>query len=91
MNSHNNARLTVPANNDPWPDVCDQLNRSMRGWSNYFCHGTRWTIFRSVDRYIYERVRDFLARRHRLAGRGTRRFSYEAVYTMGLMRLVASR
>ena len=85
------ASVLVPANNDPWPDVCDQLNRSMRGWSNYFCHGTRWTIFRSVDRYIYERVRDFLARRHRLAGRGTRRFSYEAVYTMGLMRLVASR
>jgi RNA-directed DNA polymerase len=33
------ASVLVPANNDPWPEVCDQLNRSMRGWSNYFCHG----------------------------------------------------
>jgi len=85
------ASVLVPANIDPWPEVCDQLNTSMRGWSNYFCYGTRWAAFRAVDRYVYERVRDFLARRHRVAGRGTKRFSYEAVYSMGLMRLVASR
>src|SRR5436190_8838031 len=85
------ASVLVPANIDPWPEVCDQLNTSMRGWSNYFCYGTRWATFRTVDRYIYERVRDFLARRHRVAGRGTKRFSYANVYSMGLMRLVASR
>ena len=56
------------------------LNRSLRGWSNYFCYGTRRSAFRSVDRYTYERVRDFLARRHKVAGRGTRRFSYDTVY-----------
>ena len=60
------------------------LNRSLRGWSNYFCYGTRRSAFRSVDRYTYERVRDFLAR----PGRGTRRFSYDAVYgELGLLRL----
>ena len=48
-------------------------------WSNYFCHGTRRSAFRGVDRYVYERVRDFLARRHKVAGRGTRRFSCEVV------------
>ena len=53
-----------------------------------FCYGTRRSAFRSVDRYTYERVRDFLARRHKVAGRGTRRFSYDAVYgELGLLRL----
>jgi Group II intron, maturase-specific domain len=74
--------------NDPWPEVCDTLNSSLSGWSNYFCHGTRRSAFRSVDRYVYERVRDFLARRHKVAGRGTRRFSFDVVYgELGLLRL----
>jgi RNA-directed DNA polymerase len=58
------GNLLVPGNNDPWPEVRDTLNRSLLGWSNYFCHGTRRSAFRGVDRYVYERVRDFLARRH---------------------------
>ena len=77
----------VPANIDPWPDVLDELNSALRGWSGYFCHGTRRAAYRAVDRYVYERVRDFLARRHKVAGRGTRRFSCEAVYELGLLRL----
>jgi RNA-directed DNA polymerase len=82
------GNLLVPGNNDPWPEVCDTLNKSLLGWSNYFCHGTRRSAFRAVDRYVYERVRDFLARRHKVAGRGTRRFSFEVVYgERGLLRL----
>ncbi len=72
--------LLVPGNNDPWSELRDTLNRYLRGWSNYFCHGTRRAAFRAVDRYVYERVRDFLARRHKVAGRGTRRFSLNVVY-----------
>ena len=82
------GNLLVPGNNVPWQEVRDTLNRSLRGWSNYFCYGTRRSAFRSVDRYTYERVRDFLARRHKVAGRGTRRFSCDAVYgELGLLRL----
>jgi RNA-directed DNA polymerase len=82
------GNLLMPGNNDPWPEVRDTLNRSLLGWSNYFCHGTRRSAFRGVDRYVYERVRDFLARRHKVAGRGTRRFSCEIVYgERGLLRL----
>jgi len=82
------GNLLVPGNNDPWPEVCDTLNKSLLGWSNYFCHGTRRSAFRAVDRYVYERVRDFLARRHKVAGRGTRRFSFAVVYgERGLLRL----
>ena len=76
----------VPGNNAPWRDVRDTLNRSLRGWSNYFCHGTRLPAFRNVDRYVYERVRDFLARRHKVAGRSSRQFSCEVVYReLGLL------
>jgi RNA-directed DNA polymerase len=80
--------VLVPGNNEPWWEVRDTLNRSLRGWSNYFSYGTRRSAFRGVDRYVYERVRDFLARRHKVAGRGTRRFSCEVVYgERGLLRL----
>jgi len=80
------ADLLVPTNNDPWPELRDSLNSSLLGWSNYFCVGTRRSAFRGVDRYVYERVRDFLARRHK--GRGTKRFSCEVVYgALGLLRL----
>jgi len=82
------GNLLVPGNHDPWLEVRDTLNRSLLGWSNYFCLGTRRSAFRSVDRYVYERVRDFLARRHKVAGRGTHRFSCEVVYgELGLLRL----
>ena len=67
--------------------MLDRLNSMLRGWTNYFSYGTRRRQQRAVDRYVYERVRDFLVRRHKVAGRGTRRFSYETVYKMGLLRL----
>jgi RNA-directed DNA polymerase len=82
------GQMLVPGNNDPWPEVRDTLNRSLLGWSNYFCYGTCRSAFRAVDRYVYERVRDFLARRHKVAGRGTIRFSCDVVHgERGLLRL----
>jgi RNA-directed DNA polymerase len=80
--------LLVSGHNDPWPEVRDALNGFLIGWSGYFSYGTRWEIFRGIDYYVYERVRDFLARRHKIPGRGSRRFSYEVVYgERGLLRL----
>jgi RNA-directed DNA polymerase len=82
------GNLLPPSNINPWPELRDVLNSSLLGWSNYFCHGTCRSAFRSIDRYVYERVRDFLARRHKVAGRGTRRFSCDVVYgELGLLRL----
>lgn len=81
-------KLLVPGNHDPWSEVRDMLNSSLRGWSGYFCYGTRRSAFRSVDRYVYERARDFLARRHKVAGRGSRKFSCDVLYgELGLLRL----
>lgn len=82
------GNLLLPSNIDPWPELRDTLNSSLLGWSNYFCHGTCRSAFRSIDRFVYERVRDFLARRHKVAGRGTRRFSCHVVHgELGLLRL----
>ena len=82
------GNLLVPGNNEPWPEVRDTLNSVLLGWSNYFSYGTRRAPLRGVDRYVYERVRDFLVRRHKVAGRGTKRFSCDIVYgERGLLRL----
>jgi RNA-directed DNA polymerase len=82
------GNLLVPGNNAPWAEIRDTLNRSLLGWSNYFSYGTCRSAYRGVDRYVYERVRDFLARRHKVAGRGTRRFSLDVIYgERGLLRL----
>src|SRR6516165_7630768 len=74
------GELLVPSNIDPWPEVRDKLNRSLRGWSNYFGYGSRSKAYRSVDQYVFERVRRFLARRHKVQGRGNRRFIYDVIH-----------
>ncbi|MGY4290852.1 hypothetical protein ACVWXO_010118 [Bradyrhizobium sp. LM2.7] len=66
--------LLVSGNKDPWPEVRDQLNRLLRGWSSYFSYGTRLMAYRAVDNHVYDRVRHFLRRRCKVQGRGTRRF-----------------
>jgi len=72
--------LLVPSNIDPWPEVRDKLNRSLRGWSNYFGYGSRSKAYRSVDQYIFERARRFLARRHKVQGHGNRRFTFDVIH-----------
>ena len=69
-----------PGNQAPWPEVRRQLNQTIRGWGNYFDFGTRITAYRAVDRYVYESVRNFLRRRHKVPARGTRHFSHERVF-----------
>ena len=54
--------------------------RSLRGWSNYFGYGSRAKAYRSVDQYVFERVRRFLARRHKVQGRGNRRFTFDVIH-----------
>ena len=51
--------LLVPSNIDPWPEVRDKLNRSLRGWSNYFGYGSRGKAYRSVDQHVSERHSEF--------------------------------
>jgi RNA-directed DNA polymerase len=80
--------LLVSGNKAPWPDVRDRLNRLIGGWSAYFNYGTRLTAYRAVDNHVYERVRNLLVRRHKVKGRGSRRFSDDDVFgSLGVLRL----
>jgi RNA-directed DNA polymerase len=80
--------LLVPGNVGAWPGVRDRLNRLLHGWSAYFSYGTRTQAYRAVDNHVYERVRNFLRRRHDVPTRGTRRFSDAVVFgELGVLRL----
>jgi len=80
--------LLVPGNQAPWSEVRGQLNRLLQGWSSYFNYGTRLMAYRAVDNHVYQRVRTFLVRRHKVQSRGTRRFSDAVVFhDRGVLRL----
>ena len=69
-----------PGNMDPWPDVRDQINRLLRGWCGYFSPGSHYATDKVIEAHLYEHVRSFLVRRHKVPTRGTNRFSKDAMY-----------
>jgi RNA-directed DNA polymerase len=76
----------------PWEEVCQKLNRMLRGWRQYFSIGTKSQAYRAVDEYVYDRVRNFLRRRHKVSSQGTRQFPAERVYgSLGVFRLQGPR
>jgi RNA-directed DNA polymerase len=76
------------SNTGTWEEVRDRLNQILRGWSAYFSYGTRTAAYRAVDNYVYNGVRHFLRRRHKVQSRGTRQFSDEVVFgALGVLRL----
>ena len=72
--------LTLPGNMLPWPQVCQKLNRLLRGWQAYFGYGTLSRAYGEVNWYVADRTRHFLRRRHKVHTRGTRQFSTEFVF-----------
>jgi RNA-directed DNA polymerase len=73
-------QILRPGNQAPWDEVKGELNRVLRGWANYFAYGTRLMAYRAVDHYVYDRVQQFLGRRHKVRARGTKRFSADVVF-----------
>lgn len=63
-----------------WCEIRDELNAVLRGWSGYFNYGTLFKPYGEVDRFVATRVRQFLVRRHKVSGRGTRRFTWTAIF-----------
>jgi RNA-directed DNA polymerase len=64
----------------PWPEARDKLNSVLEGWSAYFCYGSRLKAYKAIDHHVVQNVRGFLRRRHKVRTRGTKRFSYEAIF-----------
>jgi RNA-directed DNA polymerase len=75
------------ANMNPIELVVERLNRTLRGWANYFRYGTVMHVRHNLDRFIYDRVRYFLARRAKCPTRGTRRHQW--VYVFGDLGVVS--
>lgn len=73
-------QMLRPGNPGPWDEVKEGLNRVLRGWAHYFSYGTRAKAYRTVDRYVSERVRHFLGRRHKVPARGTKRYPAERIF-----------
>lgn len=67
-------------NQAPWPKVAGSLNRTLRGWANYFKYGTIQGLRQKLDWYVHERVQAFLRRRHKVSTRGTRQFGMASVF-----------
>ena len=86
------SALLVPGNKGSWPEVRDQLNSLLSGWSAYFSQGTRVSAYRAVDAHVYDRVRNFLCRRHKASRRGTSRFSFGEVFgELAVLHLMRAR
>ena len=80
--------ILVPGNMGAWPEVRDTLTRLLRGWCGYFSPGSHYVADRAIEAHLYDRVRNFLVRRHKMPARSIGPFSMEAVFgDLGIPRL----
>ncbi len=84
-------RYLSPHNQSPVDEMVAHLNRLLVGWGNFFSYGTVTKTYRQIDRYVADRLRQFLVRRHKIRSRGTRQFPNRRLYReYGLHPLAAS-
>ena len=67
-------------NSHPVEEVIATLNLKLRGWANYFRYGSVQHVRNNLDKFVYQRVRGFLRRRHQVQTRANRRFSRRYVF-----------
>ena len=86
------GELLEVRNGAPWEEICQKLNQKLQGWRQYFHCGSTGRAYKAVDEYVYDRVRNFLRRRHKVSSQGTRQFPGERVYgSLGVFRLQGPR
>ena len=71
-------------------DVVGKMNRTLRGWANYFAVGTVSRAYRTVDAYAAMRLRRWLQFKHKTRGRKGGNYLPPYLYEhFGLVRLGA--
>jgi RNA-directed DNA polymerase len=85
---HRVGEILVPGNMGRWEEVYTSLNRLLRGWCGYFSPGTHYAVDRAIEAHVYDCVRNFLARRHKMPARSIGPFTMTAVFgPLGVPRL----
>jgi len=72
-------------------EVIREINPILRGWHNYFKVGHGEKVFRRLDRFVQNRLRIFVKRKHSNPGRGVRNVSGDLYDRLGLFRLARKR
>jgi len=82
------SAMLVPGNVGRWEEARQRLNRLLRGWGGYFSPGSHYVADGVIDAHVYDRVRNFLVRRHKMPKRSIGPFSAKAVFgELGVLRM----
>jgi RNA-directed DNA polymerase len=69
-------------------EIVRQLNRKLTGWANYFCLGPVSPAYHTLDEHVRQRLRRWLCKKHKVRGRGGKRYPDEYLHEdLGLVHL----